>query len=357
MEEPEAPGSPSPLSSAGAALSAARPLLPFGDGGAPSWPQDAAGPVPQGLDASSYLAGERAAYARAFSFALPSQQALGQLFAAVDQLHGRLEGDARAVREVQLLQAREGVALEAAVLRLGALEQGALPELQRKWESLATRPAVSPEVTDALRALRDVLGSLTQAQRQYLDAAAGYRGPARALAQQLRWLLVAAAAYGAAALSGADVAALLLSRRVLVGDWDVARGAGLRRPRVQAAVTGALFVGAVEAAWQLQERLAARAPAPLRRLGGPLRVGLRAARAAVWTAAFVVTAAQVREACAAAAERLAGPRQAGLPVTAAAGATAPPGTPGAAAGSPAPPAELMRANGVYDEAGAGAGSD
>jgi hypothetical protein len=90
------------------------------------------------------LAGERAAYARAFSFAVPSQQALGQLFGAVEQLHARLESDARAVRDVQLAQARDAAALELAVQRIVEMERGALPELQRKWEEVATRPALSP---------------------------------------------------------------------------------------------------------------------------------------------------------------------------------------------------------------------
>ena len=43
--------------------------------------------APAGMDAQAYMAGERAAFLQAYQQALPSQQALGQLFSAVDALH------------------------------------------------------------------------------------------------------------------------------------------------------------------------------------------------------------------------------------------------------------------------------
>lgn len=67
---------------------------------------------PPGIDALAYAAGERAAWSRAFQAALPGQQALGQLFTAVDVLHTRLETDAAAVRALQLDQARALTSLE-----------------------------------------------------------------------------------------------------------------------------------------------------------------------------------------------------------------------------------------------------
>jgi hypothetical protein len=252
---------------------------------------------PSGVDAASFAAGESAAFQRAFAAALPGQQALGQLGRAVDVLHARLEADAVALRALQGDHARAAAALASAVGRLDHVERKAVPELRARVDAVG--PALSAEAADAFARLRDVLAGLSDAQARYLEAAAGYPGPAGFLVAQLTSLLALAVRFGSAGLARADVAAIFLSRRILVG--DLAAAAAARRSRLQVAAGAALFVAAVEAAWQATDRGAAAAPAALRRAAAPLRVGMKAARAAVWAAAFVLAANEARGACAAAA--------------------------------------------------------
>lgn len=92
----------------------ANPAAPSAGGrwAAPDQQQQQVAGAPPGIDAASYAAGEAAALARAFQQALPSQQALGQLFTAVDALHSRLEEEAAHWRALQLDQARAASSLE-----------------------------------------------------------------------------------------------------------------------------------------------------------------------------------------------------------------------------------------------------
>lgn len=53
-------------------------------------------------DEASYIAGERAALLRAFRETLPSQQALGSLFHAVQHLTKRMDQDGHDVHQVYL---------------------------------------------------------------------------------------------------------------------------------------------------------------------------------------------------------------------------------------------------------------
>ncbi|KAG7673017.1 hypothetical protein Ndes2437B_g01124 [Nannochloris sp. 'desiccata'] len=254
--------------------------------------------APAGMDAASYAAGERAAYARAFSAALPSQQALGQLFQAVDTLHERLEVDAAAVRSLQDESIRTSETMASMSHRLEYIEGIGLPGLQRRCDDIAARPALSPEVASALLHLRTTLSDLSLSQQRCLETAVGYAGRNGYFVQQLQTLLQTLSTYAGGVLSKADVAAIFLSRKVLIGDVaEVVGGVNRINSKLRVSAGAALFVGLVECAWQVQERTAQQLPRVLRSANAPLRTGLKAARTVVWTAAFILAVNEVRTAC------------------------------------------------------------
>jgi hypothetical protein len=253
--------------------------------------------VPAGMDAASYAAGERAAYASAFSAALPSQQALGQLFQAVDTLHERLESDAAAVRSLQDESIRASATMASMSHRIESIEGVGLPGLQRRCDDIAARPALSPEVASALQHLRTTLSELSLAQQRCLETAVGYAGRGGFCIQQFQILLQILTRYAGGMLSKADVAAVFLSRKVLIGDVAEVASSNSNpviRSKVRVASGAALFVGIVEGAWQVQEKTARQLPRVLRSANAPLRTGLKVARTVVWTAAFILTANELR---------------------------------------------------------------
>jgi len=250
------------------------------------------------MDAASYAAGERAAYARAFASALPSQQALGQLFQAVDTLHERLEKDATAVRTLQIESIRTSDTMASISHRIESIEGVGLPNLQRRCDDIAARPVLSPEVASALQHLRTTLSELSLSQQRCLETAVGYAGRGGFLIQQLQTLLQTLSTYAGGVLNKADVAAVFLSRKVLIGDVaEVVGGMNRTKSKLKVAAGAALFVGFVEGAWQVQERTARQLPLVLRSANAPLLTGLKALRTVVWTAAFILAAIEVRTAC------------------------------------------------------------
>lgn len=309
------------------------------------------------MDTAAYVAGERAAYASAFAAALPSQQALGQLFAAVETLHTRLEEDATRVRSLQMDMARTSTSLCSVSQRVDAMEQSAIPAIQRRCDQILDRPALPPEVAEALQQLQGVLAGLAVAQNQYLEAAEGHaHGAGRFALRQLKLLLSVGAGYGGALLSKADVAAVFFSRKLLVSDVMALQGG--RKAKLKAGLSAALFCVFVEAAWQLHERTTAQLPRVLRRFGAPMRTGLKVVRALTWTAAFVLAVSEARRACEAAVgvEDAASASDEGL--IEGGGSNITPIKPIQAqgkrpfcAGSPPPPPELMRDNAVYEGKG------
>ncbi|KAL4425195.1 hypothetical protein ABPG75_009211 [Micractinium tetrahymenae] len=270
---------------------------------------------PPGVDPASYAAGERAALMMAFQQALPGQQALGQLFSAVDALHARLEGEARAWRSLQLGASKADGLLEGALQRLDALEHSRLPALQEKWEETARR---APEqLTELVGSLQQVVSLLAQQRqlllehRQQAEHSGSSGGSGLLAKRRIPWLLLAAAGYGQSLLSKADVAALFLSRKILLaeptpGELEAEDAAARRRRRLRSALGAALFVAAVESAWQAQRRLLRPLPAAAQRVAAPLQLGLRAARAAVWSAGLLLAAAQTRASCVAAGDSIVG---------------------------------------------------
>jgi hypothetical protein len=91
-------------------------------------------------------------------------------------------------------------------------------------------------------------------------------------------------------------------------DWCIlccpsAQPSGASRP-LRSALSVLLFVAAVEGAWQAQRRMLRPLPAAARRAAAPLQLGLRLGRAAVWSAALVLAAAQTRASCHAAGDSI-----------------------------------------------------
>ena len=251
--------------------------------------------APADMDTVSYVAGERAAYARAFAAALPSQQALGQLFQAVDTLHERGEADAAAVRVLQ----EERVSTATAVAMIS-----------RRIDSMESRPALSPDVVAALQHLRETLSDISSTQQRSLEAVVGYAGHSGFLVQQLTTLLHTATGFAASTLSKADVLAVFLSRKILVGNVvEPAVGASssnalLTKRKLRTALGAVLFVGCVEGVWQLHQRMSSSLPRSLRPVTAPFKSGMKVVRVAVWSAAFVLTANETRNACIGLAARL-----------------------------------------------------
>ena len=328
--------------------------------------------VPYGMDTASYLAGERAAYARALSVALPAQQALGQLFQAVDGLNVRVEKEGASLVSLQVKTEAVSVALDFLREKINGVEQGSIPSLQHRCDELAARPLLSPEISSALQNLRDVLANLSTSQQAYLEASLGYaQGPSGALVTQLRWLLQVGTAAACSTYSAAEVAAVFLSRRILIGDIALLSAGDKRyssHSSVRSVLGAALFVGLVEGMWQMQFRVAKRLPRAARSLNAPLREVSRIARIAVWSSVFVLGMSKGRSACMSTAtwvtSRLSAERKVVGEQTAIATSEAPyspslakkiafieaglePSRP-SSAGSPAPPPELLRENQVFD---------
>jgi hypothetical protein len=242
--------------------------------------------VPPGLDTAAFVAGERAAYARAFAAVLPAQQALGQLFAAIETLHSRLEEDANTVRKLIIDQTQTSTELHCVAQRFAALEES------------TARSALMPEVAHALQSLRDVLVNLSLAQQGYLEATQASSGHPGLFVRQVHWLATVGVGWATTALSKADVAALFLSRKILVGDFTGRSQEGLdRREGYSTVLAATMLVAVVELGWQLHARLLPYLPKTVRKMNAPLQTGLKVARFTVWAAAFVLCSAAARQTC------------------------------------------------------------
>ncbi|GAB4815627.1 hypothetical protein N2152v2_008083 [Parachlorella kessleri] len=289
-------------------------------------PQRAASPwVPPGMDPTSYTAGERAAALQAFQKALPTHQALGQLLAALEALASRLDRESEQWHHLQAAQVRTASQVEAILQRLDTLEFMRVPQLQQACEEAAVsrgQASTSADLGEAVHGLQAVLSNLTQQQQLLLQQMHQQQlhqksngscgsGSAAVLGNdggwsQLRYLLWTAGGYAQQALSKVDVAAMFLSRRILLCDTQAcSHNSSKGWQLAQKASAAALFLASVEALWHGQQALARRqqrkSPQQQQHLR-TLELTLRVARGAVWSAAAVLAAAGLRGACSAAAE-------------------------------------------------------
>ncbi|KAK9826174.1 hypothetical protein WJX81_003557 [Elliptochloris bilobata] len=294
------PTAMSPGSAAGRSPSAAPPADAPARERSHSWAAVGAA-TPPGMDAAAYAAGERAALARAFQLALPGQQALGGLQAGLAALRAAAANDSAALRATQADLAGAAALLQAVVGRLDALEGVRLPALDARLDAAATAP-VSQEFRVTLDAMREVLGALAAAPAKPAGVLPGAASLGGSAAWAVRW----AGGWAQWALARADVAAVALSRRVLLDRLEL-HGPGmpvsadedvhLAPERARAVVGALLFIAAVESAFQLHQQAMAALPRRLQTAAGPAGVGLKALRGATWAAALTLATWRVRGAC------------------------------------------------------------
>lgn len=204
------------------------------------------------LDATSYIAGEKAALEKAIRYALPSNQALAALSNSLEHLEAQCRGHAARVRACEDSGA-------SGAHRLASLE-ARLDMMQAKADG------------DHAEAMERLMAALERTVER--------RGAVGGALEALRRFLVAQAKH---AVRGADVAALFLSRRLLLDPRQDGPLSDVRH-----ALAGTLVLGAVEAAWHLHRRVIVRSSATYAKLSKPLTAGLVGTRAVLWGAAFVL---------------------------------------------------------------------
>ena len=203
---------------------------------------------------AAYLAGERAALARAFAEALPGNRRLGALEERVAALGARV-GDAEARGE-------------AAV--------GAIGELRGRLEAAGGRGA------DAAEGVAEALRDLCEVQRARGSSAR-------------RGALARAAAFLFGHLRRADVAVLFLSRTIL---FDAQQGrVSPEAVAARNAMAAGLLLGIAELSWRAHRRFLRASPKTMAHVARPFTQGLSLARTALWGSAFIIGAHHVKGLC------------------------------------------------------------
>ncbi|KAK9819876.1 hypothetical protein WJX72_003518 [[Myrmecia] bisecta] len=267
--------------------------------------------VPHGMDQASFVAGERTALMRAFRETLPSQQALGQLFSAVQQLDGRLQQKEQQSRCLETSAAQLAASAEMLSQRMEAIENLRIPALEERIAD-ACSSSPSQDFQATLQLLQTTVSRLADPSHQ------GYQPPtlASAVFHHFRWLLSTLGGYTQKALAKSDVAAMIFARKILLEPAapEVMRGEQMVRADAPPSSSGycwnprtglgaLLFLAAVEASWHAHERSLRYLPKRFHPAATPSQLGLRVARLTVWSAAFVLVMVQARHACYAAADR------------------------------------------------------
>ena len=239
--------------------------------------------------ASAYAAGERAALARAFREALPSQQALGALANAVTSLQSRAGSSEALSREAAAAAAAAAALARSVDERLTILETGRLPALEAAGGAR--------EAAEGLRGVLEALSSsLTKVAESAVKSAnnrnsTSFGGIAASLALSAINATEAAAARLLLGSGGAASAAASSSTPSSSSATAVALGAALTVASLEALMLSSDFVS--------RNLL----PRPLSRAVRPARGALRAARAAAWGAGAVLAGCALRRACFVLAER------------------------------------------------------
>ena len=239
--------------------------------------------------ASAYAAGERAALARAFREALPSQQALGALANAVTSLQSRVGSSEAVSREAAAAAAAAAALARSVDERLTILETGRIPALEAAGGAR--------EAAEGLRGVLEALSSsLTKVAESAVESAnnrnsTSFGGIAASLALSAINATEAAAARLLLGSGGAASAAASSSTPSSSSATAVALGAALTVASLEALMLSSDFVS--------RNLL----PRPLSRAVRPARGALRAARAAAWGAGAVLAGCALRRACFVLAER------------------------------------------------------
>jgi len=241
--------------------------------------------------ASAYAAGERAALARAFREALPSQQALGALANAVTSLQSRAGSSEAVSREAAAAAAAAAALARSVDERLTILETGRLPALE-----------AAGGAREAAEGLRGVLEALSSSLTKVAESAV-----VSANNRNSTSFGGIAASLALSAINATEAAAA----RLLLGSGGAASAAASSSTpssssssATAVALGAALTVASLEALMLSSDFISRNLlPRPLSRAVRPARGALRAARAAAWGAGAVLAGCALRRACFVLAER------------------------------------------------------
>jgi hypothetical protein len=260
----------------------------------------------------SYIAGERDALAKAFGALLPSQQALGQLFQAVDGVQARMAEEAAIVRSLQTHSASLTESVNGVSTRVSVLEETAIPTISNRCDELAGRPVVDTDLLSAVlhtvNSLRDVLQDLAVVQersRAQSGLTVWSTGFAYRICVSLALRIQSAIRVVSSRLEGLLVS---MSMSWLIGNDHSRQGpaANMRNVQhvVQKILSGTVFIALVEGLWFLQKKAKEKLPETLLRLLQPIQVLLKLARIVTWTAVFFLSIHTARRASTSVAAKL-----------------------------------------------------
>lgn len=262
-------------------------------------------------EASSYIAGERDALAKAFGALLPSQQALGQLFQAIDGVQARMAEEAAIVRSLQTHSASLTESVNGVSTRVSVLEESAIPTLSHRCDELAGRPGVDTDLLSAVlhtvNSLKDVLRDLAVVQeRSRAQSGQWSTGFAYRVCVPLALRIQSAVLVISSRLEGLLVS---LSMNWLIGNDPHSRqGPEANMYNVQHVVqkilSATVFIALVEGLSFLQKKAKERLPKTLLRLLRPIQMLLKLARIVTWTAVFFLSIHTARRASASVASNL-----------------------------------------------------
>lgn len=262
--------------------------------------------APPGTDTSSYIAGERDALAKAFGAILPSQQALGQLFQAVDGVQARMAEEAAIVRSLQTHSASLTESVHGISTRISTLEEIAIPTISSRCDELAGRTVVDTELLSAVHSLRDVLHDIAVVQaRSQVPRTTGFARLCIPLLSRLQSTILVIATQLEGLLVSLSMRWLTSSEQIRhEGQGSATSISQWLRRSTHRTLSGALFIVLVESLWLLQKKAKERLPKPLARLLQPIRMLLKLSRILTWTAVFFLGIHTARTASATAAGKL-----------------------------------------------------
>lgn len=237
--------------------------------------------------AAAYAAGERAALARAFREALPSQQALGALANAVTSLQARAGSNEAVSREAAAAAAAAAELARSVDERLKILENGRLPALE-----------AAGGAREAAEGLRSVLEALSSSLTKVAESAVEANNKKNSSLGSV----VAALALVLSATEAAAARLLLGSTTTPAAESSSSRNYS-SSSATAATLGAALTVVSLEALHQSSTFVSRNLlPRPLSRAVRPARGALRAARVMAWGAGAVLAGCALRRACFALAE-------------------------------------------------------
>lgn len=232
---------------------------------------------------AAYAAGERAALARAFREALPSQQALGALANAVTSLQSRAGSSETFSREAAAAAAAAAALARSVDERLTFLENGRLPALE-----------AAGGAKEAAEGLRGVLEALSSSLTKVAESAVEKNNRSSSS------LGGVAAALAVSSINAAEAAA----SRLLLGSSSAAAASSSSSSTTAVALGAALTVASLEALHHSSALVSRNLlPRPLSKAVRPARGAVRVARVVAWGAGAVLAGCALRRACFSVAER------------------------------------------------------